>query len=42
MEMMELCLDDEEASCFFVFLFLQFLHAWKKVHLEAADHNDAR
>ncbi len=29
-EMMELCPDDEEASCFFVFLFVQCLPAWSE------------
>ena len=41
-EMMELCQDDEEASCFFVFLFLQRLPAWLKVQLEVDDLADIR
>jgi len=41
-EMMELCPDDEEASCFFVFLFLQRLPAWLRVQLEADDQADIR
>jgi uncharacterized membrane protein len=41
-EMMELCPDDEEASCFFVFLFLQHLPAWLRVQLEADDQADIR
>jgi hypothetical protein len=36
-EMMELCLDDEEASCFFVFFFLQRLPAWLRIQLEGDD-----
>ncbi len=39
---MELCPDDEEASCFFVFLFLQHLPAWLRVQLEADDQADIR
>ncbi len=41
-EMMELCPDDEEASCFFVFLFLQHLPTWLRVQLEADDQADIR
>ncbi len=41
-EMMELCPDDEEASCFFEFLFLQRLPAWLRVQLEADDQADIR
>jgi hypothetical protein len=41
-EMMELYPDDEEASCFFVFLFLQRLPAWLSVQLEADDQADIR
>jgi hypothetical protein len=36
-EMMEICPDDKEASCFFVFLFLQCLTAWLRVQLEGDD-----
>jgi hypothetical protein len=39
---MKLCPDDEEASCFFVFLFLQRLPAWLRVQLEADDQADIR
>jgi hypothetical protein len=41
-EMMELCPDDEEASCFFVFLFLQRLPAWLRVQLAADDQANIR
>ncbi len=41
-EMMELCPDDKEASCFFVFLFLQRLPAWLRVQQEADDQADIR
>jgi hypothetical protein len=37
-EMMELCPDEEEANCFFVFLF----PAWLSVQLEADDQADIR
>jgi hypothetical protein len=40
--MMELCPDDEEASCFFVFFFLQRLPAWLRIQLEGEDHDDIR
>jgi hypothetical protein len=40
--MMELCPDDEEASCFFVFFFLQRLPAWLRVQLEGDDQDDIR
>ncbi len=36
-EMMELCPDDEEASCFFMFFFLQRLPAWLSIELEGDD-----
>ncbi len=36
-EVMELCPDDEEASCFFVFFFLQRLPAWLRIQLEGDD-----
>jgi hypothetical protein len=39
-EMMELCPDDEEASCFFVFFFLQRLPAWQRIQLESDDQDD--
>ncbi len=39
---MELCPDDEEASCFFVFLFLQRLPAWLRIQLEGDDQDDIR
>ncbi len=39
---MELCPNDEEASCFFVFLFLQRLPALLRVQLEAGDQADIR
>ncbi len=39
-KMMELCPDVEEASCFFVFFFLQQLLAWLRVQLEGHDQND--
>ena len=38
--MMELCPDDEEASCFFVFFFLQRLPAWLRKQLD--DQDDIR
>jgi hypothetical protein len=41
-EMMELCPDDEEASCFFVFFFLQRLPAWLRIQLEGDDQDDIR
>jgi hypothetical protein len=41
-EMMELCPDDEEASCFFVFFFLQRLPAWLCLQLEGDDQDDIR
>ncbi len=41
-EMMELCPDDEEASCFFVFFFLQRLPAWLRIQLEGDDQDDVR
>jgi hypothetical protein len=41
-EMMELCPDDEEASCFFVFFVLQCLPAWLRVQLEGDDQDDIR
>jgi hypothetical protein len=41
-EMMELCPDDEEASCFFMFFFLQRLSAWLSIQLEGADQGDIR
>jgi hypothetical protein len=41
-EMMELCPDDEEASCFFVFFFLQRLPAWLRIQLEGYDQDDVR
>ncbi len=40
--MMELCPDDEEASCFFVFFFLQRLPAWLRIQLEGDDQDDIR
>jgi hypothetical protein len=39
---MELCPDDEEASCFFVFFFLQRLPAWLHIQLEGDDQDDIR
>jgi hypothetical protein len=39
-EMMELCPDDEAASCFFVFFFLQRLPAWLRIQLEGEDLDD--
>ncbi len=39
---MELCTDDEEASCFFVFFFLQWLPAWLHIQLEGDDQDDIR
>ena len=39
-EMMEVCPDDEENSCFFVFFFLKRLPAWLRVLLEGDDHED--
>ncbi len=39
-EMMELCPDDEEASCFFIFFFLQRLPAWLRVQLGGNDQHD--
>jgi hypothetical protein len=41
-EMMELCPNDKEASCLFVFLFLQRLPAWLRVQLESDDQEDIR
>jgi hypothetical protein len=41
-EMMELCPDDEEASRFFVFFFLQRLPAWLRIQLEGEDQDDIR
>ena len=41
-EMMELCPDDEAASCFFVFFFLQRLPAWLRIQLEGDDQDDIR
>jgi hypothetical protein len=41
-EMMELCPDDAEASCFFIFFFLQRLPAWLRVHLEGDNQDDIR
>jgi hypothetical protein len=41
-EMMELCPDDKEASCFFVFFFLQQLPAWLHLQLEGDDKDDIR
>jgi hypothetical protein len=41
-EMMELCPDDEEASCFFIFFFLQRLPVWLRVQLEGDDQDDIR
>jgi hypothetical protein len=41
-EMMELCPDDEEATCFFVFFFLQQLPAWLRVQLECDNQDDIR
>jgi hypothetical protein len=41
-EMMELCSDDKEASCFFVFFFLQRLPAWLRIQLEGNDQDDIR
>ncbi len=41
-KMMELCPDVEEASCFFVFFFLQQRLAWLRVQLEDHDQNDIR
>jgi hypothetical protein len=41
-EMMELCPDDEEASCFFVIFFLQRLPAWLRVQLEGDDQDVIR
>jgi hypothetical protein len=41
-EMMELCPDDEVASCFFVFFFLQRLPAWLCIQLEGDDQEDIR
>jgi hypothetical protein len=38
--MMELCPDDEEASCFFIFFFLQRLPAWLRVQLEGNDQDN--
>jgi hypothetical protein len=38
-EMMELCPDDEEASCFFMF-FLQRLPAWLRIQLEGDNQDD--
>jgi hypothetical protein len=40
--MMELCPDDEEASCFFVFFFLQRLPAWLRIQLEGDDQDNIR
>ncbi len=40
-EMMELCPDDEEASCFFI-SFLQRLPAWLRVQLEGDIQDDIR
>ncbi len=37
---MELCLDDEEASCFFIFL--QRLPAWLRVQLDGDNQDDIR
>ncbi len=39
---MELCPDDEEASCFFMFFFLQRLPAWLSIQLEGDDQDDIR
>ncbi len=39
---MELCPDNEEASCFFVFFFLQRLPAWLRIQLEGDDQDDVR
>ncbi len=41
-EMMELCPDDEEASCFFVFFFLQRLPAGLRIQLEGDDQDNIR
>jgi hypothetical protein len=41
-EMIDLCPDDTEASCFFVFFFLQWLPAWLRVQLEGDDQDDIR
>ncbi len=40
--MMELCPDDVEASCFFVFFFLQRLPAWLRIQLEGDDQDNIR
>jgi hypothetical protein len=39
-EMVELCHDDEEASCFFVVFFLQRLPSWLHIQLEGDDQDD--
>jgi hypothetical protein len=41
-EIMELCPDDEEASCFFAFFFLHRLPSWLRVQLEGDDQDDIR
>ncbi len=41
-EMMELCPDDKEASCFFMFFFLQRLPTWLSIQLEGDDQDDIR
>ncbi len=37
---MKLYPDDEEASCFFIFFFLQRLPAWLRIQLEGDDQDD--
>jgi hypothetical protein len=39
-EIMELCPADKEASCFFIFFFLQRLPAWLRIQLEDDDQDD--
>ncbi len=41
-EIIELCPDDEEASCFFAFFFLHRLTSWLRVQLEGDDQDDIR